>query len=158
MAQTHTLTRDASGADPGQEDLDLAIRPNVGQKKHRSHFWRHFLEMFAVMVVGMVASGYTLLRMVGLTSWDKATVLYPTQCLLVMAAGMSLAMVAWMLYRGMGPKNSFEMAAAMVVPVIPFLCLAWFHVTKGALCGAYCASTIVAMLALMRFRRSEYSM
>ena len=46
----------------------------------------------------------------------------------------------------------------MVVPVIPFLCLVWFDVTKSAQCGAYCALTVVAMLALMRYRRAEYSM
>ena len=50
------------------------------------------------------------------------------------------------------------MAAVMVVPVIPFLCLVWFDVTKSAQCGAYCALTVVAMLALMRYRRAEYSM
>jgi hypothetical protein len=67
-------------------------------------------------------------------------------------------MVVWMLLRGMGWRNATEMAAAMIVLVIPFLCLVWFNVTASAWCGAYCASTVVAMLALMRFRRSEYSM
>jgi len=42
--------------------------------------------------------------------------------------------------------------------VLPFLCLVWFDLTKSAWCGAYCAATIVAMLALMRYRRSTYSM
>jgi hypothetical protein len=50
------------------------------------------------------------------------------------------------------------MAAAMVLPVIPFLCLVWFDVTKSAQCGAYCAVTVLTMLALMGYRRSEYSM
>jgi hypothetical protein len=50
------------------------------------------------------------------------------------------------------------MAAAMVLPVVPFLCLVWFDITKSAWCGAYCATTIVAMLALMLYRRSTYSM
>jgi hypothetical protein len=45
----------------------------------------------------------------------------------------------------------------MVIPVIPFLCLYWFGVTKSALCGGYCAVTILAMLALMFYRRPEYS-
>jgi hypothetical protein len=67
-------------------------------------------------------------------------------------------MVAWMLHRGMGWKNSYEMAAAMVLPVIPFLCLVWFDVTKSAQCGAYCAVTVLTMLALMGSHRSEYSM
>jgi hypothetical protein len=46
----------------------------------------------------------------------------------------------------------------MIVPVIPFLCLVWFGVTKSAQCGAYCALTVAAMLALMHVRRSVYSM
>jgi len=50
------------------------------------------------------------------------------------------------------------MAAGMVVPVIPFLCLVWFNVTKSALCGVYCALTVPAMLALMLYRRREYAM
>lgn len=83
---------------------------------------------------------------------------YPTQALLAMAFGMTVPMVAWMLFRGMGRRNAHEMALAMVLPVIPFLCLVWFNVTESAQCGAYCALTVVAMLALMRYRRSEYSM
>jgi len=72
--------------------------------------------------------------------------------------GMTAPMVAWMLYRGMGRRNSYEMALAMVLPVIPFLCLVWFDVTKSAQCGAYCVLTVAAMLVLMLYRRSEYSM
>ena len=86
------------------------------------------------------------------------TTQYPTQALLAMATGMTIPMVAWMLYRGMGRKNAYEMAAAMVLPVLPFLCLVWFHVTKSAQCGGYCAATILAMLALMAYRRDLYSM
>jgi hypothetical protein len=160
MAQTPVLSRDrVSEPDAdGEAERDLAIAAQGGRKRHVSPFWRHFLEMLAVMVGGMIASGAILLRAVGLTSWDKVTVQYPSQALLVMAAGMSVPMVAWMLYRGMGWKSSFEMAAAMVLPVLPFLSLVWLDVTDGAQCGAYCATTIVAMLALMRYRRDQYSM
>ena len=45
----------------------------------------------------------------------------------------------------------------MVLPVVPFLCLVWFHVTNSAQCGAYCGLTVVAMLGLMSYRRSQYS-
>jgi len=106
----------------------------------------------------MGVAGAIFLSGVGLKSWDQVTTVYPTQALLAMAVGMTAPMVAWMQYRGMGRRNSYEMAAAMVLPVIPFLCLVWFNVTKSAQCGAYCALTIVAMLALMRYRQSEYSM
>jgi hypothetical protein len=120
-----------------------------------SHFWRHFAEMFGVMVVGMIASAAVFLTIVQMT-WEEATRQRPTASLLVIAAGMSIPMAAWMLYRWMGRRNSAEMGAAMVLPVISFLGLVWFGVTNSALCGPYCISAIVAMLALMLHRRSEY--
>jgi hypothetical protein len=120
-------------------------------------FWRHFVEMFAVMVVGMVTFAAIFVTIVGLT-FDQATLQYPTVSLLVIAAGMSVPMAAWMLHRGMGWRNSAEMATAMVVPVIPFLSLVWLDVTASAACGPYCLLAIAAMLGLMLYRRSEYSM
>jgi hypothetical protein len=126
-------------------------------KHHVSPFWRHFLQMLAVMMVGMIAAGAALLTMVGLKTWDEVTTQYGTQALIGMAIGMTAPMVAWMLYGGMGWKNTYEMAAAMAIPVIPFLCLLWFGATESAQCGAYCGVTILAMLALMLYRRDEYS-
>ena len=150
MAQTTVMSR---------EDLPTSVEAVHKQHKRRiSPFWRHFLEMLAAMVVGMIATGAIFVSVVGLKTWDEVTTQYPTQALLAMAAGMTVPMVAWMLYRGMGWRNSSEMAAAMVLPVIPFLCLVWFDITKSAQCGGYCALTVVSLLALMRYRQSEYSM
>jgi NhaP-type Na+/H+ or K+/H+ antiporter len=113
--------------------------------------------MLGAMVAGMLVTGAIFVFVVGATTWDEATFQYPTQALLAMAVGMTTPMVAWMLYRGMGRRNSYEMAAAMIVPVVPFLCLVWFNITQSAECGAYCGVMVIAMLALMRYRRSEYS-
>jgi hypothetical protein len=137
-------------------DMTQTQTPLTGTH-HLSPFWRHFLQMLALMTVGMIVSAAVLLTFVGLKTWDEVTTQYGTQALVVMAAGMTAPMVAWMLYRGMGRKNSYEMAAVMVIPVIPFLCLVWFDVTKSAQCGPYCAVTVLAMLALMFYRRAEYS-
>jgi hypothetical protein len=137
-------------------DMTQTQTPLTGTH-HLSPFWRHFLQMLAVMMVGMIVSAAVLLTFVGLKTWDEVTTQYGTQALVVMAVGMTVPMVAWMLYRGMGRKNSYEMAAVMVIPVIPFLCLVWFDVTKSAQCGPYCAVTVLAMLALMFYRRAEYS-
>lgn len=160
MSQTHTvISGPASGHDPGLEaSHDQLISPELHHRRDLSHFWRHFLEMVGAMVVGMIATGAIFIFIVGLKSWDAVTIQYPIQALVAMAVGMTAPMVAWMLYRGMGRRNSVEMAAAMVLPVIPFLCLVWFGVTKSAQCGGYCAVMVVAMLGLMRYRRSEYSM
>lgn len=161
MANTQVPAADRlPAAQRGQDQYPRQVRraPNRSERRHISPFSRHFLQMFAAMVVGMIATGAIFLTVVGLKTWGEVTVRYPTQSLLAMAAGMTISMVAWMLYRGMGWRNSYEMAAAMLVPAIPFLCLVWFNVTESALCGGYCASTVVAMLALMYYRRSAYSM
>jgi hypothetical protein len=160
MAQTRTAAEDrVAAAAPVQQVRPAQTRaPKIRHKRHLSPFWRHFLEMLAAMAVGMFATGAIFVSIVGLKTWDQVTIQYPTQALLAMAAGMSIPMVAWMRYRGMGWKDAYEMAAAMVLPALPFLCLVWFGVTKSAQCGGYCASTIVAMLVLMGYRRSQYSM
>jgi hypothetical protein len=160
MAQPRAPTKArAAVVEPAQQvDPPQTRPPKVGHKRRLSPFWRHFLEMLAAMAVGMIATGAIFVSITGLKTWEEVTVQYPTQVLLAMAAGMSIPMVAWMLVRGMGRRNAYEMAAAMVLPVLPFLCLVWFDVTKGAQCGGYCATTIVAMLVLMRYRRRTYSM
>ena len=137
--------------------VDRVPAPHRLGRPHLSPFWRHFVQMLAVMAGGMIAAGAVLVAVVGLKTWDEVTTQFATQSLLAMAAGMTVPMVAWMLYRGMGWKNSGEMATVMALPVIPFLGLVWFGVTKSALCGAYCAATVAAMLALMLFRRGVYS-
>jgi hypothetical protein len=136
----------------------LTAQREVHRRQHSSPFWRHFVEMLGAMVIGMIATGAIFLSVVGLKTWGEVTIEYPTQALVAMAVGMTVPMVGWMLYRGMGWRNSYEMTLAMVLPVIPFLCLVWFNVTESAQCGAYCAVTVLAMLALMRYRRSEYEM
>jgi cytochrome bd-type quinol oxidase subunit 2 len=158
MSQTHTVHDSMSRHDPAQLTSERNESAKLHHKHRMSHFWRHYLQMAAVMVVGMIATGAIFLLIVGLKTWDEVTSQYPTQALVGMAAGMSIPMVAWMLYRGMGRKNSYEMALTMILPVIPFLCLVWFGITKSAQCGGYCALTFVTMFALMRYRRSEYSM
>jgi hypothetical protein len=159
MVRTDSRIRESlSGRDGrGQEHQEPPADPESRRGPHRARFRRHFLEMLAVMTVGMVGAGAVFAIALRIESWDEATVRYPTQSLLVMAAGMTVPMVTWMLFRGMGRRNSLEMAAAMLLPAIPFLCLVWFHVTESAQCGAYCASTVVAMLGLMVFRRTEYA-
>jgi hypothetical protein len=48
------------------------------------------------------------------------------------------------------------MGAAMVIPAIVPICLRMAEVISAPICGFYCASTIVAMIALMLYRRSDY--
>ena len=120
-------------------------------------FWRHVAEMMAVVVVGMVGAAAIFLAVIQ-KSWDEALVSYPTYSLLVIAFGMTAPMVAWMRHRGHGWPNTLEMGAAMAMPVIPFLFLVLFNVTKTAQCAEYCAVSCAAMVALMLYRRDVYTM
>jgi hypothetical protein len=120
-------------------------------------FRRHVLEMFGVMAAGMMLAAAVFLTAVGM-SWDEATVEHPLASLLVIAAGMTMPMAAWMLRRGMGVRNTAEMAAAMVVPVVPFVGLVWLGVTESAQCGLYCLIALGAMVGLMLARRDQYAM
>jgi hypothetical protein len=137
MAQPRTPATPPGAAAPAHQPSPSHARPpTAGRTRHLPPFWRHFLEMLAAMAAGMLATGAIFLSVVGLQTWDEVTIQYPTQALLAMAAGMTIPMVAWMLHWGMGGRNAAEMAAAMVLPVLPFLCLVWFGVTKSAWCGA----------------------
>ena len=133
-----------------------AMSVHAGHEEHTSGFWRHFVEMIVAMAIGMFVGVAIYLTAIGMT-FDEALVRHPMTILLVVAISMTVPMVAWMRHRGHGWRSCGEMAAAMVIPVIPFLCLVWFNITESALCGAYCAVSVAAMLALMLYRRSEYS-
>ena len=113
--------------------------------------------MLGAMMIGMIAGAAIFLSIVRVT-WDEALLEYPVQALLVMAVSMTVPMVAWMRFRHHGWRSSGEMGAAMALPVIPFICLVVFDVTKGAVCSLYCLATILAMLGVMLYRRDEYSM
>jgi hypothetical protein len=158
MSRTNVGARSSTHQLPHHDEGSHEEGEHTFGRRRLSMFWRHLLEMLVVMVVGMLATGAIFVSVVGLASWDEITSVYPTQALLAMAVGMTAPMIGWMLHRGMGLRNSYEMALAMVLPVVPFLCLVWFNVTESAQCGGYCISTVVAMLLLMRYRRSEYSM
>jgi hypothetical protein len=129
----------------------------LAHQRHQTPLWRVFLQVLAAMVVGTIATGLIFASVIGFTAYEQVTVLYPTQILLAMAAGMSIPVVAWMLVRGMGRRNAAEIAAAIVLPVLPFLGLVWFGVTGSAACWGYRATAVVAVLALLRSRRGSYS-
>ena len=156
MVRIHAPTsNNASGLDQRQ---DIGTAAAVRRRARIPPFWLHFVEMFAVMWVGMAAGVGVYLAITGLSSYPQALLHRPVQALLVMAISMALPMAAWMLFRGHGWRNSAEMAAAMIVPAIPFVCLAGLHVISGTACRAYMPLSVVAMIGLMVYRRDAYSM
>jgi hypothetical protein len=161
MARTGTPTRsNTSGLDqPRDIGTGHTIPGTVRRKVRIPPFWQHFLEMFAAMWIGMAAGKPVFLAMTGLSSTRQASQLYPAQSVLSMGLSMTVPMVAWMLFRGHGWRNSAEMAAAMLVPAVPFIILCGLHVVAGGPAnGAYMMLSTLAMIGLMVYRRDVYSM
>jgi flagellar biosynthetic protein FliP len=163
MAPTHAPTSDrlAGRALRQPAGTALASASELQHQPHRSRFWRHFLEMCAAMWIGMAVGGVLfkgILAVFG-TTITAARLQYPELVVLVMGFNMTVPMVAWMRHRGHGWRSSAEMALAMIAPAIPVIALLRSDVIGfGAVCGLYCAAMLAAMLALMRYRRNEYTM
>jgi hypothetical protein len=131
-----------------------------------SHFLRHFGEMILAMLVGMVASVavlaliFSTLLAATIRGMPRVEVLnqFAVLICLVMAVGMTAPMVAWMRFRGMAWRPTLEMAAAMVLPLVPIFALLALQVIPGArACGLYCAVMIPAMVVPMLFRLDLYT-
>jgi len=118
-------------------------------------FLRHVLEMWLAMMVGMIAAAAIFLSAVGMTA-AEAMRQHAVLFVVLQAFGMTVAMVAWMRHRGHTWRSSSEMAAAMVIPAIPLIFLRLVDVISGPICGVYCLATVVAMVLLMLYRRSDY--
>ena len=118
-------------------------------------FVGHLFEMGAAMMIGMIASAAIFLTAVGMTA-AEAMKQHAVLFVALQATGMTIAMVGWMRHRGHTWRSSCEMAAAMVAPAVPLVCLRLLDVISGPICGLYCLATVVAMVALMLYRRREY--
>jgi hypothetical protein len=120
-------------------------------------FIRHYIEMVVAMLLGMFVLGWAL-RAGGTTMmdwYDEATEL----AVLGMAVAMTVPMVAWMRYRGHGWTPAWEMSGSMFVPALAGLAFFWAGAIQdgGALMMLEHVAMFPAMLAVMLFRRAEYS-
>ena len=136
-----------------------------GHATTKSHpvrnFTKHFFEMFLAMVVGMLIGGIVYWAIFGAASgmdFAQTSLKYPVPLLVIIALFMTAPMFFWMRVRGHQMKICWEMAAAMIIPVVPCIFLALFGILKGEQCGIYCIVTIPAMVIAMFLRRNEYSM
>ena len=123
-------------------------KPHTGS---RFHFARHLVEMF----LGMMVGAFLLATAIG-TSVSEARREHAVAWVVVMAFDMTIPMVAVMLYRGHSLRSAGEMAAAMIVPALPIVACQLSHVVSGDVGRAYMPVSMVAMIALIVYRRSEY--
>ena len=132
------------------------------QAAHAAHhgrgvwpFARHYLEMVAAMVAGMVVLGSLAHGVAALAGTEVPDGTEATA--LLMAAEMAAGMTVWMRRRGHGWPATLEMSGAMFVPLLALFPLLW----AGALDdGSLMVADHVAMFPLMALvmvrRRTEY--
>jgi hypothetical protein len=119
-------------------------------------FLRHYLEMIAAMLVGMVVLGAAVRGVLALAGLEFPTQ-YPELAALEMAVDMSVGMVVWMRHRGHGWASTLEMAGAMFAPLVALFPLLWLGLIAG---DSLMALEHLAMLPLMYLvmlrRRADY--
>ena len=123
----------------------------------RSRFVRHLVEMFLAMWIGMALSHVLFAAVYG-SGDGEALRRHDPVWAIVMAFGMTVPMVAWMLYRGHSRRGAGEMAVVMIAPVLPLVALKLSHVISGPVAGSYMCVSTFAMVALMVHRRGQYRM
>ena len=123
-------------------------------------FLRHYLEMVAAMLLGMVVLGgalTVLLEAVGIdvSNWDRDL---PALYLLAMDFVMTVPMVGWMRHRGHGWRPSAEMAGSMLVPtlVVVGMLTAGVGGDVHSLMAIQHVAMFPAMFGVMLLRREEY--
>ena len=120
-------------------------------------FTGHYLEMVIAMVVGMLALGPVwswVFERVGATELFSR----PDLAAMVMATDMTIAMSAWMRFRGHRWAPIAEMAAAMYLPFILLFVPLWAGlISEATLMVAGHMLMLVAMAGAMLLRPHEYS-
>jgi hypothetical protein len=125
------------------------------------HFIRHYLEMIAAMIAGMVVIGIPAegaLHLIGSSS-SNLQADAPALALLGMATMMTIPMVALMRYRGHGWRPCWEMSASMFIPTFGVIAALGTGISDdfGALMTIEHAAMLPAMLLAMVLRYDEYA-
>ena len=114
-------------------------------------FALHYVEMVVVMVLGMMILTWPVELAIDISRTGSM--------LIEMGATMTIAMVAWMRFRGHAWQPCVEMGASMVLPTLGTLALLGSGILEGAgpLMIVLHAVMLPAMLVAMLLRRDEYS-
>ena len=116
------------------------------------HFLRHYLEMVAAMLVGMFTLG-PLEALAWPALMDRADV-----AAMVMATNMSVAMAAWMRFRGHSWRGIAEMSASMYLPFVVLLVPYWAGLAGEGLLMTWGHLLMLPAMALaMLLRPAEYA-
>ena len=119
-------------------------------------FVRHYLEMVAAMLAGMLVLHPVWMLVLPLLGWS-VVLERPELHTLLMATDMALGMAAWMRFRGHRWRPIAEMAASMYLPFLVLFGPLWLGAiseTTSTVAGHLLM--LPAMLGAMLLRPEEY--
>ncbi|MGH3366162.1 MAG: hypothetical protein ACRDOY_03070 [Nocardioidaceae bacterium] len=119
-------------------------------------FLRHYLQMLAAMLAGMLV--LEPMRMLAVSALGWSAVFDRTEpAALAMATEMSIGMAAWMRFRGHGWAPTLEMCLAMFVPFVVLFVPLWTGLIGDSMVMiAGHLLMLPAMLLVMLRRPEEY--
>ena len=114
---------------------------------------RHYLEMVAVMVVGMMSLFplWALLVAKIDVTWLEAAEIEA----LAMATAMAVPMAGWMVVRGHGTAAAIEMSLAMYGGFVAFFPLLWAHAIDRAVLLGLGHVAMLLLMAVVMVRRAH---
>jgi hypothetical protein len=120
---------------------------------------RHYAEMVAAMLLGMLVIGMPAGMAAETAGWGGPQDWAIEVQLLGMAAAMTVPMVAWMRVRGHDARPITEMSAAMFVPALGAIALSRSGLMRDvdALMVVEHVAMFAAMLGAMLARPAEYT-
>jgi hypothetical protein len=126
-------------------------------RTERWNFVRHYLEMVVAMMLGMMVLGPLESALLDPLNWESVLAVAELEAL-VMATNMTVAMVAWMRFRGHGWAANAQMAAVMYLSFVVLFPLMWLDAISadGMLVGGH-VLMLIAMAGTMLLRRDEYA-
>ena len=133
----------------------MVILPGA-DRSERHCFVRHYFEMVAAMIVGMMVVGGAV-RFFCVLTGHEGVFDHAGASALIMATNMVIGMSVWMRYRHHSWAAIADMAGAMYVPLAVLIVPFWLGVLPGgALLGLMHVLMLPAMWLVMLRRPDEY--
>ena len=152
---TSPTTTPAATATPTDHcSTDTASHPGAGRRRLRK-LALHYVEMVVAIAIGMVALHPVWTFALDAAGWS-AFLDVPEAMAMVMATNMTVAMTAWMKYRGHSWISCVEMGAAMYLPFLVLFVPMWLGlISSSAMFLWGYALMLVAMAGAMAIRPHE---
>jgi hypothetical protein len=108
--------------------MDTALAPKVSLRGQAGRFVLHYFEMCIPMCIGFAVGDLIYFSIAGYFGYSEPFTELPVLSVLVVTVTMTAPMTAWMLYRGMPRRATWEMSATMPILAIILLALGWLGV------------------------------